>query len=225
MAATAKAAATAAKATATAAAAAAAAAAKANNDDDDGGGGESDGEGDGGGGGRGGGSGGDDNDDYDDNDDDDDDDDGDDDHLARNDRIDGGRRGPHRPCRRPATSNSTDPPMTRLCPRSRTEGRRRRWRRRCWRRRWRPMRQPPRPPTPTATLTTFFVKLNDYFLNFAVLGAVVTWNVCFYTKGTLLVTGTICTHFVSKMCTTNIFYFCILYILQPFTLHITTYSM
>ena len=34
------------------------------------------------------------------------------------------------------------------------------------------MRCPPRPPTPTATLTTFFVKLNNYFLiNFGVLGA------------------------------------------------------
>jgi len=35
------------------------------------------------------------------------------------------------------------------------------------------MRHPPRPLTPTATLTTFFVKLNNYFLiNFGILGAV-----------------------------------------------------
>ncbi len=91
------AAATAAKTTLTAATAAAA---KANDDDDDDGGGESDSDGDGdndgGGGGGGSGSGGGvgSGDDDDDDDDNGDDDDGDDDSLARNDRIDRGRRCP-----------------------------------------------------------------------------------------------------------------------------------
>jgi len=36
------------------------------------------------------------------------------------------------------------------------------------------MQRPPWPPTPTATLTTFFAKLDNYFLiNFGVLGAAV----------------------------------------------------
>jgi len=61
-------------------------AAKANDDDDDCGGGDGDSDGEGSDGGGGGGGGGDDGDD-----------DGNDDRLARDDRIDGGRRGPPAP--------------------------------------------------------------------------------------------------------------------------------
>jgi len=121
------AAATAAKATVTAATAATAAAAKAKDDNDDGGGNESDGNGNGDGDGSGSRGGGSDNDDDDNDDDDDnvsnggsgsgggndDDDDGDDDdddgnnnRLARNDRIDGVRRGPPAPRGRTAVALS-----------------------------------------------------------------------------------------------------------------------
>ena len=146
-----------------------AAAAKANNDNDDGGGGNND-----------------------DDDGDGENDDGDDDHLTCNDRIDGGRRGPPAPRGRTAAallspSRQLQTPKTRrrtrlcprsrtegrhLCPQSRTEGRRHHQRHHRWRRRWCPMRHSLRLPMPTATLTTFFVKLYNYFLiNFVILGA------------------------------------------------------